>query len=66
MNRGLQAAKKHVPDQLLEFLIVHEMLHHLLPGQGHDAEFHRLEASWPRADELNLALDTLLEKFRLV
>jgi hypothetical protein len=39
------------------------MLHNILPGRGHDAEFRRLEAMWPNADQLDFELDTLHEQF---
>lgn len=63
INRALQASEKQVSDDVLMYLLYHEMLHHLLPGQGHDAEFRRLEALWPHADELDMQLDTLHETF---
>lgn len=50
---------------MLEFLIFHEMLHQLLPGQGHSAEFRRLERLWPDADAIDLKLESLHERFRL-
>lgn len=65
VNRILQAPRTQVPDDLLEYLMFHELLHHLLPGRGHDAEFRRLEAKWPNADALDLMLDTLHEQFDL-
>ena len=63
VNRALQAPATQVSDDVLMYLLYHEMLHHLLPGQGHDAEFRRLEALWPNADELDRRLDTLHEEF---
>jgi predicted metal-dependent hydrolase len=63
VNSILQAPRTQVPDELLEYLMFHELLHHLLPGRGHDAEFRRLEAKWPNADALDLMLDTLHEQF---
>jgi predicted metal-dependent hydrolase len=50
-----------VPDALLEYLLYHELLHHLLPGEGHDAEFNELEARWPDRDALDLCLATFHE-----
>jgi superfamily II DNA or RNA helicase len=63
VNRVLRTTAKHVPDEVLAYLVFHEMLHHLLPGQGHDAEFRELEALWPDAEHLDLTLDTLHEKW---
>jgi superfamily II DNA or RNA helicase len=65
VHRALRAPRTQVSDAVLEFLVFHEMLHHLLPGQGHSAEFRRLERRWPAADNLDLALDTLHEHYRL-
>ncbi len=65
VHRALRAARTQVSDAVLDFLVFHEMLHHLLPGQGHSAEFRRLERLWPAADLLDLDLDTLHERYRL-
>jgi hypothetical protein len=50
VNQTLRAPRTEIPDDVLEFLLWHELLHHLLPGQGHDAEFRRLEAYWPNSE----------------
>ncbi len=63
VNRMLQAPHTQVSDDLLRYLLFHEMLHNILPGRGHDAEFRRLEAMWPNADQLDFELDTLHEQF---
>jgi predicted metal-dependent hydrolase len=52
-----------VPDEVLQFLIYHEILHNLLPGQGHDSEFREYEADWPGAIDNNLWLYTVHEKW---
>lgn len=65
VNRLLRAPRSQVSDDLLDYLLFHEMLHNLLPGRGHDAEFRRLEAMWPNADQLDFELDTLHEQFDL-
>jgi predicted metal-dependent hydrolase len=65
VNRALRAPRSQVSDGVLAFLVFHEMLHHLLPGQGHSAEFRRLERLWPDADDIELELDTLHERYRL-
>ncbi|NQW73576.1 MAG: DEAD/DEAH box helicase family protein [Actinobacteria bacterium] len=63
VNSILGAPRTQVSDEVLSYLIFHEMLHDLLPGQGHDAEFRRLEAIWPESPRLDLTLDTLHEQF---
>jgi superfamily II DNA or RNA helicase len=65
INRQLQAHRTQVSDELLRYLIWHELCHHVLPGRGHDAEFRRLEAMWPEAGRLDHELDTLHERFDL-
>jgi hypothetical protein len=61
----LQAPRTQVSDELLEYLLWHELLHHVLPGRGHDAEFRRLESEWPDFARLDHELDTLQERFDL-
>lgn len=51
INRLLLAPREEVSDELLEFLIWHELLHHVLLRQGHDAQFYELERAWPDAAE---------------
>jgi hypothetical protein len=63
VNRLLRTRVSIAPDGLLEYILYHELLHHLLPGEGHDAEFNELEALWPDRDELDLALATFHEKW---
>lgn len=63
VNNLLQTTEEAVPDHVLEYLLYHELLHHLLPGQGHDGQFRRLEALWPGIDESELALMTLHERW---
>lgn len=58
---SLQVSPKHVSDELLRYLLWHELLHHVLPGHGHDAQFRHLEARWPDALDLDRQLDTLGE-----
>ncbi len=65
VNRMLQAPIEQVPDDLLQFLLWHELCHHIHPGYGHDAEFHRLLVLWPEASRLDHQLDTLDERFNL-
>lgn len=65
LNRALQAPATQIKDELLRYLVFHEMLHDLLPGRGHDAEFRRLEAMWPDAQRLDRELDTLHETWDL-
>ena len=63
VNLLLCAPKSKVSDDVLAYLIYHELLHHLLPGQGHDTEFREYEARWPGAVDHNSWLDTLHEKY---
>lgn len=65
VNRALQAHRTQVSDELLVYLVWHELCHHLLPGRGHDAEFRRLEALWPDHLVLDNELDTLHERFKI-
>ncbi len=61
----LQAPKSQVSDELLEFLIWHELCHHILPGHGHDREFRRIEHLWPDTALRDFELDELSEAFEL-
>jgi superfamily II DNA or RNA helicase/predicted metal-dependent hydrolase len=63
INRLLRTRRSIVSDEMLCYLVYHELLHHLLPGQGHDAEFRKLEALWPNATELDLEYDTFHERW---
>ncbi|WP_214403719.1 DEAD/DEAH box helicase [Pseudonocardia lacus] len=65
VNRALCVSPDQVPDELLEYLLWHELCHHLRPANGHDPEFRRLEHLWPDAVGLDHELDTLAERFRL-
>jgi len=65
INLALRAAKSQISDELLMYLIWHELCHHLTPGQGHDAEFRRLESLWPNHPYLDHELDTLHETYAL-
>jgi superfamily II DNA or RNA helicase len=65
INRLLRTRPKNVSDDMLAYLVFHELLHHLVPGQGHDAEFRALEALWPTAQQWDLAFDTLHELWDL-
>ena len=44
---------KVVSDEMLRYLLWHELLHDLLPGQQHDAQFREMEYRWPGALELD-------------
>jgi predicted metal-dependent hydrolase len=63
INTLLQSTPAAVPDEPIQYVIYHELLHHLLPAQGHDAEFRMLEARWPNAVELDLWFDTIHERW---
>jgi predicted metal-dependent hydrolase len=52
-----------VPDELLEYVLWHEICHHLRSANGHDPESRRLEHLWPNAVGLDHELDTLAEPF---
>ncbi len=65
INRVLQAPTNRVSEEALNYLLFHEVLHDLLPGQGHDAEFRRLEALWPDADLHDRFFDELHEHYDL-
>ena len=63
VNRILRTTPSIAPDTLLEYLLYHELLHHLLPGEGHDAEFNDLEARWPDRDACDLIFATFHERW---
>lgn len=65
VNLALQAPTSQVPDNLLKYLLWHELCHHILPGHSHDAEFHRLLVMWPGFVGLDFQLDSLTERFDL-
>lgn len=65
VNSALRVRSTAIPEEMIKYLLYHEILHDWLPGQGHDAEFRRLEALWPDSDELDLAFDTLHERYIL-
>lgn len=65
INLRLRAPRTQVPDELLEYLLWHELCHHVLPGRGHDAEFRRLESLWPDFARLDHELDTLQDRYCL-
>ena len=65
VNSLLSASRTNVSDHALEFLIYHEVLHHLLPFQGHDTDFFELESRWPNADTAQAELHTLGDRWDL-
>lgn len=65
VNSALQAPRTLIPDEALEYLIWHELCHHVLPGHGHNHEFRRLEALWPDAASHDAFLDRLCETYDL-
>ncbi len=60
INVLLRTDEAIVSEELLGFLLWHEVVHSVTPGQGHDAEFEYLELQWPDAVALNGDLDALL------
>lgn len=65
VNQTLQAPASQVPDDLLQFLLWHELCHHILPSQGHNAEFYRLLYMWPESSRLDHELHSLPERLDL-
>ena len=63
VNSLLRTTPKVVSDDMLAYLLWHELLHHLLPGQGHDSEFRELEARWPDAVTLDAEFHTFHERW---
>jgi superfamily II DNA or RNA helicase len=63
INRMLCAPEHVVSTELLDFLVWHELLHHVLLAQGHDAQFMDLEQQWPDAAERNGELATFHERW---
>jgi superfamily II DNA or RNA helicase len=62
VNKALQIDPEQVADELIEYLLWHEICHHLRPSHGHDPEFRRLEHLWPDAVALDHELDSLPER----
>jgi hypothetical protein len=63
INVLLQTDESIVSEEMLGFLLWHEVVHSVTPGQGHDAEFEYLEMLWPDAATLNADLDALLHQW---
>jgi hypothetical protein len=63
INSLLRTDHEIVSDEMLGYLVYHELLHHLLPGMGHDAEFRDYESRWPDSVTIDAAFDTLHEKW---
>ena len=62
-STGCCARPRVVSTELLDFLVWHELLHHVLLAQGHDAQFMALEQAWPNAAELDGELATFHERY---
>ncbi|MFN8124655.1 MAG: DEAD/DEAH box helicase [Thermoleophilia bacterium] len=65
VNRVLQAPAKLVPNKLIEFVLWHELMHHLLPGHGHDSRFEELETWFPGWEKWDASLDALEDHWNL-
>ena len=63
INVLLRTEESIVSEELLGFLLWHELIHSVTPGQGHDAEFEYLETLWPEAVTRNTDLDALLHEW---
>lgn len=60
INPILRTRRDIVSDELLGYLVYHELLHAVLPQpEGHSPRFRELELEWPNAVELDAVLDTL-------
>ena len=55
VNPLLRTSTSVVSDEMLAYLIWHELLHDVLRGHAHDATFRQLEHSWPDATHLRTA-----------
>lgn len=62
INALLNTTKANVSDDMLRYLVYHELLHHVLSTRGHDVGFRNYEAKWPDAAALDAAFDTLHER----
>lgn len=65
VNCIFRTKPNHVGDDMLAYLLWHELLHDVLPGHGHDAEFRRYEAMFPGALDLQTRWDLLGENWDL-
>jgi hypothetical protein len=65
VNKSLKATKAVVSDAMLEYLLWHELCHHILPGNGHDSEFRRLEHKWPEAATRDFELDDICRHYQV-
>ena len=63
INVLLRTEESIVSEEVLGFLLWHELIHSVTPGQGHDAEFEYLETLWPDAVTRNTDLDALLHEW---
>lgn len=63
INRLLSTTRTNVTDEMLQYLVYHELLHHVLSTRGHDVGFRNYESKWPDAARLDAEFDTLAERF---
>jgi hypothetical protein len=63
VSRLYRTGPKMVSDEMLRYLLWHELLHDLLPGQQHDAQFREMEYRWPDALELDAEWASLHDRF---
>ncbi len=65
INKVLSTHKAKVSDEMLAYLLYHELLHEVFPTRGHDQGFRNYEAKWPDAVRLDALFDTLNEQYDL-
>ena len=63
INQLLATKTSIVSDEMLGYLVYHELLHHVLSTRGHDVGFRNYEAKWPNAAKHDAAFDTLREQY---
>jgi hypothetical protein len=65
VNVLFSAPSECVSDAFLAFLLWHEVLHGVTPGQGHDAEFDELETRWPNWPECDSDMDSIPDRWSM-
>lgn len=65
VNRLLKTSSEHIPDEWIGFIVWHELMHAVTPGQTHDAEFYALETLWPDALACDAAIQAIPKKWSM-